>query len=409
MISKLCNGVGEHGSDERPKILVVCPKYYPVEEGLAHYTTEFSRHLARRFRVAVWTSTTSAGVDHGAYGVEVIPNVERWNFLGPFFRLGPALRFDPDRVVIQFVPFMYAPRGGINFSLVLLVAFLAARGRVRGRGAVQIMFHETWFPAFRNPKALLMHVAHRAMAFGVSIVARQSFCSTFVSARMIKTQLRPFVRHVHVLFVGSNLERDVRPSAPRPAEPLKVCIFGSTHPSKNVPLVLRSLHEAQARAEKPFELTVVGLTLEELVHEAPELESWLTNDVRVTGMLNAEAAADCLGEQDLAVCYFTDGVSGRRGSMLAALCEGTPIVTTVRDYTDPVFYGQRAVTLLSHEDDEFRAGLVALLAGPERPFAGVSRAEVREFYDQHFSWSAIVERYAHLSGLDQPVGAAERA
>jgi glycosyltransferase involved in cell wall biosynthesis len=399
------NAIGEPASDERPKILVVCPKYFPVEEGLAHYTTEFSRHLARRFRVAVWTGTTSAGVDHRGHGVEVIANVEKWTFLRPFFAIGPALRFDPDRVLIQFVPFMYSPHGGINFTLVLMAAFFAARSRVRGRGAVEIMFHEVWFPAFRNPKALVMHVAHRAMAFGVSIVARQSFCSTYVSARLIKEQIRLFGRPVHVLFVGSNLERDVRPTPPRTTEALKVCIFGSTHPSKNVPLVLRTLHEAHRRAQSPFELTVIGLTLAELVHEAPELEAWLANDVRIEGMLSADAAADCLGEQDLAVCYFSDGVSGRRGSMLAALCEGTPIVTTARDYTDPEFYEQRAVTLLSCDEREFAAGLIALLAGPKRPFEGVSRAEVREFYDRYFSWTAIVERYAELSGLAQPAGA----
>jgi glycosyltransferase involved in cell wall biosynthesis len=389
-------------SGTAPRVLIICPKYEPTEEGLAHYTTEFAKHLAKRARVAVWTSSVSAGVNHGDRGVEVLANVERWGFLGPFMALGPVLRFDPELVLIQFVPFMYAPRGGINFTLVALASFFALRARLRGRGAVQVMFHEIWFPLSRSPKALVLHVAHRAMALGVSLSAAESFCSTEISARLLKKFLRPLTRPVHVLFVGSNLERRVRPRSGAAARgaPLKVCIFGSTHLSKNVPLVLRTLHEAQRSARNPFVLTVIGLTLGELVHEAPELEDWLTRDVRVLGMLGAEEAADELGEQDLAVCYFSDGVSGRRGSMLAALCEGTPIVTTARDYTDPIFYEQRALTLLPCDESAFRTGLLALLCGPKRPFDGVSRDEVREFYDRNFSWTAIVERYAELSGFD---------
>ncbi|HEV8547906.1 MAG TPA: hypothetical protein VGQ57_02740, partial [Polyangiaceae bacterium] len=175
----------------RSRVLIVCPKYYPTEEGLAHYTTEFARHLAARADVAVWTSDLSAGVDHGAHGVTVIANVRRWNLLGPFASIRPALEFEPDRILIQFVPFMYAERGGINFTLVALAWFWAVHARLNGKRGVEVMFHETWFPFAWEPKAIVMTVCHRAMAFGVAAVARRNFCSTFVAARMVKKLLRP--------------------------------------------------------------------------------------------------------------------------------------------------------------------------------------------------------------------------
>lgn len=388
-----------------PRVLVICPKYFPTEEGLAHYTTEFCRHLARHCEVAVWTSQVSAEVDHGAVGVEVLGNVRRWTLGGPFLALAPALRFDPDRVLIEFVPFMYAERGGINLTLVAVAWFWKLRRSWRGKGDVEVMFHEVWFPFSWDARAAVMHVLHRCMAFGVSLAAERSFCSTGFSARLVKAQLGPFVRAVHVLFVGSNLERHERPapSVPLPGAPLKVCIFGSVHPSKNVPLVLRALHAAQTRAPRSLAVTVIGLSLAEVVRQAPELKGWLETQVTVTGHLPAEAAADELARQDLAVCYFSDGVSGRRGSMLAALCEGTPIVTTFRESTDPTFAGQRALTLLSADPQQFERELVALLTAKDRPFAGVSRDEVRRYYDENFSWRAIVERYLELSGLRRGV------
>jgi glycosyltransferase involved in cell wall biosynthesis len=387
---------------EQPaRILVVCPKYFPTEEGLAHYTTEFCRHLAERCTVAVLTSDVSAGVDHGAQGVEVLADVRRWGFGGPFFALKSALRFDPDRVLIQFVPFMYSERGGINLTLVAFAWFWKLRALRHRKGAVHVMFHEIWFPLSRRPSAVVMHVLHRCMALGVSLAAEHNFCATGIAARLVEKQLRPFARPVDVLFVGSNLERSSRPVAVRSPErtPLKVCIFGSVHPSKNVPLVLRTLQAAQHRASRPFEVTVIGLSLEQAIREAPELRSWLETKVRVTGHLSAEAAADELGAQDLAICYFSDGVSGRRGSMLAALCEGTPIVTTAREYTDASFFGQPSLKLLSCDERRFESELTELLCGEERPFAGVSRDEVRRYYEENFSWRAIVDRYIALSRL----------
>src|SRR6476659_7184382 len=120
-------------SASRPRVLVISPLYHPEEEGLAHYTTEFCRHLQKSADVSVLTGVRS--IETGPGGVTVMPWVERWDLPGLLRAVERARWSDPDRVLIQFVPFMYARRGGINFSIVAAAAWLGARALASGRGS----------------------------------------------------------------------------------------------------------------------------------------------------------------------------------------------------------------------------------------------------------------------------------
>jgi glycosyltransferase involved in cell wall biosynthesis len=394
------------GESAKPRVLVICPKYFPVAEGLGHYTTEFCRHLARVVDVGVWTSRdrgplTKASGHPPPETVKLIDSVKRWTLGGPFASAASALEFDPDTILIEFVPNMYAPKSGINFSLVLLAWHLARRAQTRDKGHVSVMFHELWYPFGWRPKALVLHLAHRAMVLGVALASKDIFCSTARNASEVRRLLGPLSRPIHVLPVGSSLERDdVRAEPKRPAdERLKLGIFGSLHQSKNTELVLETIRAASRESPWKLELTIVGPTLEELCQAMPELASWLASEVHVAGPLEADEAADCLAAQDFLVAYFQDGVSTRRTTLMAALCEGVPVVTTWRDVSDAVFRDRPFVKLLSCDEGAFRTEFVAFMRSRERPFAGVSREEVRAFYREHFSWDSIVRRFAELSGL----------
>ena len=391
----------------KPKVLVVSPKYFPVEEGLGHYTTEFCRHLAKVADVAVWTTRTDGAVGtasgHPPGRVELIDNVRRWNRLGPFAALRRALRFEPDTILIQFVPFMYSERGGINFSLVALALFLAARGRLLRKGHVEVMFHELWYPFSWRPKDAFMHVAHRLMVFGTTVAASRTFCATTLFVALVERNARPFKRSIEYLAVGSNLEREHEsPHAEDPRrspDELRVGLFGSAHPSKKLPMVLRALHAAARAGPRRLKLVVIGVSRDAVCAAAPDLADWIESEVNVAGALEANEAADRLGTLDFLVSYFSDGVSSRRGSLLAALCEGVPVVTTWAEWSDEVFRERAFVKLLHCDEGAFAAELCDFLASAERPFSGVTREAVREFYRQNFSWRAIVDRYAALSGL----------
>ena len=283
----------------------------------------------------------------------------------------------------------------------VLAAVLAARARLRGTGRVQVMFHELWFPFAWRPKDLVLHLAHRLMVFGLAALSHDIFCSTTRFAREVRKTLGPLSRPAHVLPVGSSLERDDPPPLPQRARDrtLRIALFGSLHVSKNVPLVVRAIHEAARSSPWELRLTIIGPTLEELSRAMPDLRTWLMSAVRAEGPLESERAADCLAAQDFFVAYFQDGVSSRRTTLMAALCEGVPVVTTWRDVSDDIFLDKPFVKLLSCEPDVFHSQLVDFLASGARPFEGVEARQIRAFYREHFSWSSIVERYVALSCL----------
>jgi glycosyltransferase involved in cell wall biosynthesis len=395
---------------------VICPKYFPVAEGLGHYTTEFCRHLARLVDVGIWTSRDRGPVTRASghpppAAITVFDSVRRWTLGGPFASASSALAFDPDRILVQFVPNMYAPKSGINFGLVLLAWHLARRAKARGKGHVSVMFHELWYPFGWQPKALVLHLSHRAMVLGVALASKDIFCSTARNASEVRRLLGPLSRPIHVLPVGSSLERDQRPerAARRDDGRLKLAIFGSLHLSKNTELVLETIRQASRESPWKIELTIVGPTLDELHRAMPDLAPWLAEEVNVAGQLEADEAADCLAAQDFLVAYFQDGVSTRRTTLMAALCEGTPVVTTWRDVSDAVFRDRPFITLLSCDEDAFRREFVALMRSRERPFSSVSRDEVRAFYREHFSWDSVVQRFTELSGIRATGGGPKHA
>lgn len=391
--------MNQFASAARPRVLVVSPLYFPVEEGLAHYTTEFCRHLQKSADVSVLTSTASAAAASGPGGVTVLPWVKRWDLPELSRAFGRALRTEPDRVLIQFVPFMYSRRGGINFSIVAVAAALALRARLRGRGSVEVMFHELWYPFSTRPRDIVLHTAHRLMVMGLGAAARDVFCATERFVGEVSHTLGPLVKSVHLLEVGSNLERDDAQLAPRPPQTgaLRLALFGSLHPSKNVPMVLRALERATRIVPGKLKVSVIGLERAELLAVVPELQPWLDAEVTITGQLPAAEAAATLAAHDCLVSYFQDGVSSRRGSLLAALCEGVPVITTWRDISDRVFLNQPCVKLFSPEPEEFAEQLVEFVTAEARPFATVTAEEVHAFYRAHFSWAAVVDRYLELA------------
>jgi len=85
-----------------------------------------------------------------------------------------------------------------------------------------------------------------------------------------------------------------------------------------------------------------------------------------TGELSAEAVVARLSIAELALQPFPDGVSARRGSAMAALALGVPVVTTEGHLTDPV-WREGAVALAPAGDTARLAGLcLDLLGDPER-------------------------------------------
>ncbi len=300
----------------------------------------------------------------------------------------------PVQVVVQYTPHAFGMKA-MNLPLCL---WLAARRRRR----YWVMFHEVAFPFRRGqpPRHTLLAGVTRVMA---AVLAR-SAARVFVSIEQWEPLLRrlaPSLPPCHWLPVPSNL--DARPDPGRCRE-----LRGRLTPGPNAALVGHfgtyepSIASMVAGVLPPLlarDRGRVGLLVgrngpgfaDRLTRDHPDLVGRLV----ATGGLPSGEASEHLAVCDLLLQPYPDGACSRRGSLMAGLALGRPIVTTVGRLTDSVFLDTDAVLFVP---DDGLAGMVpaaeALLGAPEeRALLGRRAAS---FYESHFSPEIVVREMRRL-------------
>ena len=198
-------------------------------------------------------------------------------------------------------------------------------------------------------------------------------------------------RPTHHLPVGSNFpdarhgrveERDRLGVA---EETLVISCLGRQHPGWLSEYAVAAVN-AIARSGRPLALLNLGA-------EAPGL-SGLDSAVAVhkPGYLRAERFATMLAASDLFLTPLVDGVSTRRGSLMAALQHGLPVVGTVGPLTDSVLREAGPALHLTEvgDVDSFSRSAAQLANDPAaRARAG---AAARALYEREFEWSVIADK-----------------
>jgi hypothetical protein len=122
-----------------------------------------------------------------------------------------------------------------------------------------------------------------------------------------------------------------------------------------------------------------------LLAEYPGVDGRIT----ATGSLGSEQTASHLAACDCLVQPYPDGVSSRRGSLMAGLALGLPIVTNAGPLTDPIWRESKVVALArSHSAADFIAAFEELVAVP----GGLSELGRRagELYQERFALSRTI-------------------
>jgi glycosyltransferase involved in cell wall biosynthesis len=148
-----------------------------------------------------------------------------------------------------------------------------------------------------------------------------------------------------VVPIGSNVDRepatepareDLRRLLGADDRTLLVGYFGFLNPSKGVPTLLEAI--GKLAAERPVKLALIGadvgvsnptdLGQARAVHDAIE-QQHLGETVVRTGYLPPPDLSATLLACDVIALPFSDGASARRGTLMAALAHGLPIVSTL--------------------------------------------------------------------------------
>lgn len=127
------------------------------------------------------------------------------------------------------------------------------------------------------------------------------------------------------------------------------------------------------------------LMLAELIEGRPDL----AQSIHATGTLDAEALSRHLSACDVMLQPCQDGVSTRRGTVMAALSHGRPIVTTSGRLTESIWHDSQAVVLAPDTDIQAIALETLRLLGDGNERQRLGKA-ARQLYQDMFDVRHVI-------------------
>ena len=309
--------------------------------------------------------------------------------LSPKLQKGAILTFDPvtgsklNTILLQYNPFNF---GRWGFAPWLPVKLWRLK-RSKSRPKIALMVHEMYYP-ISDWKSALMGGWQRVQFFAVRVLSDVVFTSVSPWANALQSH-RPR-RPAHHLPVGSNLP-DMRHA--RGAERARLGIgedaivlaaFGTGHPSRMLDYVAEA---ADSVASQGHQTVLLNLGF-----NTPDVSVDRAVRVLAPGHLEDEAISRHLAAADVYLAPFTDGVSTRRTTLMAALQHGLAIVGTDGHNTDEMLRGSASAMRLTPVADReaFWRSVCELASDPDARAELGERARV--LYQEQFDWSVVCDR-----------------
>lgn len=361
---------------------LVTGEYPPQPGGVSDYTALVAAALAAEVgTVHVWCTGSEAAPQAEPSGVVVHRVAGRLGVAG-LARLDRELNRvpRPRTVVIQYTPHAFGWK-----AMNVPFAVWAASRRVRGDD-LRVMFHEVAFPWVRRPlRHNLIAAVNRVMA----AILTQACTRAYVS-----------IPGWIPLLLG--LGRKPVRWTPIPST------IPDHAPSEQVLVRRRELTAGQPGAAVVGHFgtygelitTLLGPALRALLQQRPDVrvvllggrgERWRaeliahtpgwSDRVLAPGALSADAVAECLRACDLVLLPYPDGVSSRRTTLMAALANGVPVVTTGGQLSEPVWEQEQAVAIAAPH--ELAAIACQLLDDP--PARAALSRRGRDLYERRFA------------------------
>jgi len=181
-----------------------------------------------------------------------------------------------------------------------------------------------------------------------------------------------------VIHIGSNVPAF---TTDKPRTPT-IIYFGQIRPEKGLEEFLALAHRSQQLA-RPFKFQVIGSVPERRASYYQAIKANAIPEVEWLIDLPFEQIAELMAGSLAAYLPFPDGASNRRGSLLAALTNGLPVITTIGNATSRELIN---VVLSASNPDEALKHIDRLHALPEEAQA-LGNAE--KLYAAKFSWTEI--------------------
>jgi glycosyltransferase involved in cell wall biosynthesis len=362
-------------------------EYPPDAGGVGDYTQLLAHGLAARgCGVHVWSPRAVTGDDRGVH-LHRLPDG-----FGPASRkiLAAGVTATPGCVLLQYVPNALGASGAnLRFCLWLL--------RLRRRHAdIRVMFHEPYFYfSWRHPLGNVLAVLQRVMA----VVLLRASGVAYLSTASWVPYLRPWNSSETTLVVSPVPSTIAAAAAPADIARWRERLGGSgvlvvghfgtfgSHVTLQLEPVIGLLLSMHATAR----FICIGRGGEAFVTAFRMRHPCLATRVDATGPVSSAELAAALRACDMVVQPYPDGVTTRRTTVMAALANQVPTVSTDGALTEPVWHETGAVALAPALNARAIGSVVVALL--RDPAARAALAETgRRTYDERFALDLTLDR-----------------
>lgn len=389
------------------KIGLVSGEYPPMQGGVGAFTRELARELHRQgHAIHIFTSRETRPdmpvgrrlsrvfepVDLGY--AQLHPRARHWRFRENSLMVDLALRYHLDALNIQFQAAAYNMRHP---------AIYFAPQRLRGVLPVVVTFHDLRVP-YLFPKA------GRVRRWAVQWLAQKA-AGAIATNDADAARLRDWcgAERVRCIPIGSNIS--VHPPDPattkrmrrelglKPADCL-LAYFGFLHPGKGADTLIQALAQLPAEMHLVFIGGRTGASdsarnqafLTEI--EAQIEQAGLEDRVHWTGFVKDDQVSAYLHAADMVILPYKDGVSLRRGTLMAALAHARPVISTHPQSPIPELHHGKNIWLVSANDPAGLADAIDQLVA-EPPLRHQLAANAGEIAHK-FTWDTIAEQTAEF-------------
>ena len=373
---------------------VITGEYPPQPGGVSDYTLSVARGIAETgAKVHVWCPQT-----HGATpdipGVTVHRVAGNWN-RADFQRVDRQLDQlpGPRRLLVQWVPQAFGHRS-LNLGFCRWI-----RRRAQQGDSIDVMVHEAFLAfiegSWRQDIAAAVHrvmvtvLLSRATRIWVSIPAWGDSLRPYCLGRRVEFGWLPVPSNIPFLpdAQGAMAVRD----ALAPSGAALIGHFGTY--GRHLRTDLDRLVPALIHGESTLSVVLMGRDSDAFRTALVAAHPTLSARVHATGRLDARTLSTTLQACDLVVQPYPDGASSRRGTLMAALAHGVPVVTTNGRLSETIWRGSGAVRLVAAGDlSGLARAALDLCANPEerRRLGAAGQALYARLFDLANTIQALV-------------------
>jgi len=361
------------------KVLFISGAYPPLKDGIGDYTAKLIEGLRKK----------------GPVQIEVISqkNVRRWNLFGIMSIMRRIKQDKFDIVHIQFP--------SSRFRRTIALAFLPLFIKIVCRGTKVITTLHEFSISYPINKLRQLTLS----LFSDRVILTDDGDLNQLSRGPVGAIIR---NKLAAIPIGSNIDVYKQDRAERESflkklkldsKTLVISFFGFVHKNKGLEVLLRAMAELKNTGYSVYLILIADLNTKDVPYHR-EIQNLIDSleikdSIYLTGYCNTTEASKCLSISEICVLPFLDGVTLRRGTLMAAFSHSLPVITTrSKKYVPKEFVDRANIFLVPANDIRALKEAIRLL-GEDSRLREKLKDGAKEL-SKKFSWEGIAAGHIEL-------------